>query len=262
MCITQFGDQTEQIKQLEQLKKLKNFHRNVSEYEIKVASQQVIPTRQGHVELIDGKRKRIDTIKQGIDSLLMSSQSSEHGSRPSQPRSKEGNPKHYLDHDTNEDKALFTEILRKETSDFLKIDLGFSNNDKINSADTMLKLLKIFINWNKETPENAIHFYCGDILERQVAAARIQKWFRQALRVRRERQLILRQDEEMRLQRKSMLVQPVPNQLTILKCILLKRAATTIQKYWAMYRLRKRIQMLSNLKIYLSEVTESTLCIE
>ena len=81
--------------------------------------------------------------------------------------------RHSLDGDTNEDKALFSQILRKDGVDFLRIDLGFLQNEHVNSASTMLKLLKIFIDWNRNMPENAIHFYCGDLLERQMAALRI-----------------------------------------------------------------------------------------
>ena len=44
-------------------------------------------------------------------------------------------------------------------------------------------LVRIFIRWNKSNPENALHFYCGDLLERQVAIQQIQRWFRQVRRV-------------------------------------------------------------------------------
>ena len=37
--------------------------------------------------------------------------------------------RHYLDGDTNEDKTLFSQILRKDAIDFLRMDLGLSKNE-------------------------------------------------------------------------------------------------------------------------------------
>ena len=53
-----------------------------------------------------------------------------------------------------------------------------------------------------------------------------------------------------------------PSQLSILRCLQLRRAAVTIQQYWSMYRLKRRIRMLTSLKEYLACVTSETLCIE
>ena len=121
-------------------------------------------------------------------SLLISGKSSEHVTS--------GAMSHYhLEHDeeTKADKKLFREILQQQTADFMKINLSFDTgrDDEVNSPKAVLMLLKVFINWNKGHQESALHFYCGDLLERQVSVSRIQNWWRQVRRVKMERQALL-----------------------------------------------------------------------
>ena len=52
------------------------------------------------------------------------------------------------------------------------------------------------------------------------------------------------------------------NQFTLLKCLRYRRAATIIQMYWSMYRLRRRITLLSLLRSHLRGVDDKTLYIE
>ena len=82
-------------------------------------------------------------------------------------------------------------MISKESSDFLEIDLSRSKNNELNSDFMITMLVRIFIKWNRNNPENALHFYCGDLLERQVAIQQIQKWFRKIRHIKKLRQEML-----------------------------------------------------------------------
>ena len=71
---------------------------------------------------------------------------------PGIPKRLKGN--HYYAEDTAEDKNLFSKILRQQGSDFIRLDLGFSNDPNINSGEMALQLLRTFIRWNISNPEN------------------------------------------------------------------------------------------------------------
>lgn len=136
----------------------------MSTYERQVAAKQIIPER-----VLTKITRMTKESKANVDSLLASSRSSD---GPQSQRSE------FRETDNVKDQKIFSKILRKEGADFLKLDLSTSSNADVNSGSTAMKLLRTFIKWNNNNPENCIHFYIGDLLERQLAVSRIQKWFR------------------------------------------------------------------------------------
>ena len=159
-----------------------------------------------------------------------------------------------------QDTKLFKKILRRQGQDFIRLDLHKSESVDINSGKMMERLLRVLVQWNKNNDANQIHFYVGELFKRQVAIVRIQSWTRQVMRTLRFRREL---DSRANLVNKDRIdVVLKPCQLTILRCLQLQRAAKIIQNYFSMYRLRKRIKMLADLRNYLQGVTSNTLCIE
>ena len=52
------------------------------------------------------------------------------------------------------------------------------------------------------------------------------------------------------------------NCFTLLKCLRYRRAATIIHQYWSMYRLKRRIKILSQIRAYLNNINDDTLYLE
>ena len=86
------------------------------------------------------------------------------------------------------DNAIHAKLLKEGQikDDFLQIDLKQGKNPDLASDESIIRLVQVFLQWNRQFPENSLHFYCGDSLLKQVAILSIQKWYRLVRRVRQE----------------------------------------------------------------------------
>ena len=87
--------------------------------------------------------------------------------------------------EADEKNFLYGKIIgQRHGSDFLKFDLNLSGEKEVTeqSSALILRIIRAIVQWNKKMPENSLLLFFPELLERQVAAIRIQSAFRTYLR--------------------------------------------------------------------------------
>ena len=105
----------------------------MSNYECRIARDEIVPDRKD--KLVSARQHGAPKVT--VDSLLMTSRSTD--------RDAHAVPLDPYHNDTQADKDLFTEILRKKDSDFIRLDLSKSKDEEINGYEAALKMLKTLV---------------------------------------------------------------------------------------------------------------------